>query len=67
MQQINPRFVYDEQGILVEITLNAEEWRSILEALEELDDIRAHDDAIASGETGIPLEEAIAEIERDRR
>ncbi len=67
MLPLNPRFAYDDHGMLVEITLSPDEWHSILEELEDLEDIRAHDEAIASEEEGIPLEEAIAEIERKRR
>ena len=67
MRPLSPRFTYDEHGTLVEITLTADDWRSILEELEELDDIRAFDEAIASGETAVPLAQAIAEMERNRR
>jgi hypothetical protein len=38
-----------------------------LDELEELESIRAYDEAKASGEDAIPFEEAVAEIERSRR
>jgi hypothetical protein len=37
------------------------------EILEELEAIRAYDEAMASGDKAIPFEEAIAEIEARRR
>lgn len=34
--------------------------------IEELESIRAYDDAIASGDEAIPFEQAVEEIRRDR-
>ncbi len=47
----------------VEITLSADEWQSILEELEELDEIRAFDEAAAAGDEEIPFEQVGAEFE----
>ena len=41
-------------------------YERLLAALEDLDDLRAYDEAKASGEAAIPLEQAITEIGRDR-
>lgn len=38
----------------------------MLQELEELEAIRAYDAAKASGDEAIPLDQAVAEIERDR-
>jgi hypothetical protein len=47
--------------------MSVEEYERLLEAFEELEDLRAHDDALAeTGRTGArprPLEEVVAEIE----
>jgi hypothetical protein len=41
-----------------------DEWQSILEALEELDDIRAYDEAKAKPSDPIPFDQAVDEIRR---
>ena len=41
--------------------------RQGVQVVEELDDLRAYDEAKASGDEAIPLEQAIVEIERERR
>jgi hypothetical protein len=46
------------------VTLSAKEWNQILEELEELDDIRAFDQAVAEDSKYIPFEKAIAQIEQ---
>jgi PHD/YefM family antitoxin component YafN of YafNO toxin-antitoxin module len=61
------QFVVNEQGERVAVVISIEEYEKILEELEDLDDIRAYDEAKASGETGIPLEQALAEIRRNRK
>lgn len=65
MREAKHRYVVDEQGNRVAVLLDIEEYRGILEELEELDAIRAYDAAKASGEEPIPLEQALAEVERD--
>ena len=47
--------------------ISIEEYEKILEELEDLEDIRAYDEAKASGETPIPLEQALAENRRNRK
>lgn len=61
------RYVVDEQGNRVGVILDIGEYRKLLDELEELEAIRAFDAAKASGETAIPFEQAIAEIEPKRK
>jgi prevent-host-death family protein len=61
------QFVVNERGEKVAVVLSIEEYEKILEELEELEDIRAFDEAEASGETPIPFDQAIAEIKRSRK
>ncbi len=61
------QFVVNERGEKVAVVIGIEEYEKILEELEELDDIRAYDEAKASGETPIPLEQALAETRRNRK
>jgi PHD/YefM family antitoxin component YafN of YafNO toxin-antitoxin module len=60
------RYVVDEQGKRVGVLLDVEEYHKLLEDLEELEAIRAFDDAKASNDQAIPFEQAIAEIEQAR-
>lgn len=57
----------DKNGNRVGVILDMKEYRQLLEALEELESIRAYDAAKASKDEAIPFEQAVAEIERKRR
>ena len=62
------RYIVDEKGKRLAVLLDLEEYRRLLEALEELEAIRAYDEAKAAWEAGeevLPLEDAIEEIEKD--
>jgi hypothetical protein len=58
------QFLTNEKGEKVAVVIGIEEYEKLLEELEDLEDIRAYDEAIASGEPPIPFEQAIAEIKR---
>lgn len=61
------RYVVDSKGRRVAVILDLKRYRKLLDALEELEDIRAYDEAKASGDEVIPFEQAVAGIERQRR
>jgi PHD/YefM family antitoxin component YafN of YafNO toxin-antitoxin module len=65
MLTLKERFIVDENGQRVGVLLDIEDYRQLLEALEELEAIRAYDAAKASGDEAVPLEQALAEIEND--
>ncbi len=67
MTTMNEGFVVDENGARVGVILPIDEYRKLLEDLEELESIRAYDAAKSSGNDAIPFEEAVREIERDRQ
>ena len=64
MISIDPKVSKDENGNTRSVTLSAKDWNQILEELEELDDIRAFDQAVAEDSKYIPFEKAIAQIEQ---
>ena len=66
MSAFKENFIVDENGSRVGVVLDIADYRKLLEDLEELDAIRAYDEAVASGDEAIPFEEAIAEIEQRR-
>jgi len=59
--------VTDSEGKRVAVILDLEQYEQLLDAAEELEDIRAYDEAKASGDEAIPFERAIREIEQQRR
>lgn len=63
---LRERYVVDEKGQPVSVLLDIEDYRRLMEELEELEAIRAYDAAKASGSDAIPFDQAIDEIERDR-
>ncbi len=67
MPTVNERYVVDEDGARVGVILPIEDYRRLLEELEELEAIRAYDAAKSSGDEVIPFEQAVREIEQDRR
>ena len=66
MLQLKERFLVDESGQRIGVLLDIEDYQRLLEELEELEAIRAYDAAKASGDEVLPLEQALAEIEKDR-
>ncbi len=67
MPPVNEGYVVDENGARVGVILPIEDYRKLLEELEELESIRAYDAAKRSGDEAIPFEQAVREIEQDRR
>jgi PHD/YefM family antitoxin component YafN of YafNO toxin-antitoxin module len=63
MIKVSPRFVVDEKQHPEAVLLTVEEWDSILDELEELEDIRAYDQAKASDDEQISFDQAVREIE----
>ncbi len=60
------RYVVDEAGRRVAVVIDLKTYRKMLADLEELESVRAFDAAKASGERGIPFEDAVREIEARR-
>ena len=66
MTTTETRFVTDDAGHRIAVLIGIDRYRQLLEALEEIDAIRAYDEAKASGDEALPFEDAVGEIERDR-
>lgn len=64
-----PQFITDTEGNRVAVVIDLATYRQLLEALEDLEDIRAAEEArvaLAAGdEEAIPFEQAMAEIDAD--
>ena len=65
---LNPQYVVDKQQSPKAVLLSIEEWKQVVEELEELDDIRAYDAAKAGSRESILFDEAVREIrEKDAK
>jgi hypothetical protein len=67
---VEARYIVDENGKRMSVILPIEEYERLIESLEELEDIRAYDEAKASLERGedevVPLDQAMREIREGR-
>ena len=66
MGAIRQQFIEDSQGHKIAVLLPIDDYNRMLEQLDEKDDVKAYDDAKASGDEVIPFDQAIKEIEEKR-
>jgi hypothetical protein len=66
MSAAKEQFVVDESGRRTAVLIDIERYSELLEAQEELEAIRAFDEARASGDETIPFSQAVKEIEGAR-
>lgn len=55
-------FIVDGDGNRKAVILPWEEWQALLEALEDLEDVRAYDEAKRQPSDPIPFDQAVSEI-----
>lgn len=60
------QYVTDGAGKRVAVIVDLDRYEELLDAMEELDEIRAFDEAKAAADEAIPFEQAVAEIEQAR-
>jgi hypothetical protein len=60
------QFVVDASGKRTAVLLDVKRYIELLEAQEELESIRAYDDAKSSGDEVVPFSQAVREIEGAR-
>ncbi|MBW6511265.1 MAG: hypothetical protein K0A93_03980 [Desulfuromonadaceae bacterium] len=65
MIELHPQYLIDEKNQRQAVVLPCDEWEHILEALEELDDVKAFDRAKSGAGEALPFEQAVREIEQD--
>ncbi|MFI5092125.1 MAG: type II toxin-antitoxin system prevent-host-death family antitoxin [Candidatus Acidiferrum sp.] len=61
------QFLTNEKGERIAVVISVEEYEKLVEEHEDLEDIRTIEEAKASGETPIPLEQALAENRLNRK
>ncbi len=62
MIELHEEYLVDEEGNRKAVVISIPEWRQIVRMLEELDDIRAYDEAKSQPSDPIPFERAVSEI-----
>lgn len=65
--ELEKKYVVDDKGNRIGVFLNISDYQTLLGALEELESIRAFDVAKSSADEAIPFEQAVEEIEKNRR
>ncbi|MBI4962716.1 MAG: hypothetical protein HY913_05505 [Desulfomonile tiedjei] len=60
--ELNEEYLVDEQGNRKAVVVPISEWQQVLELLEDLDDIRAYDEAKNQPSNPVPFEKAVSEI-----
>ena len=65
--ELQEKYLTDAEGNRVGVILSLTEYQRLLDALEDVEAIKAFDAAKSSGEDAIPFEDAIAEIEQSRQ
>ena len=63
MVTVHPQYVVDENQHRRAVLLPVAEWQKVVEELEELDDIRAYDQAKEFPGESISFEQAVREIQ----
>ena len=64
MLTFSPNFITDEQGNRISVVLSIEDFAHIVEALEELEDIRLYDEVKSLNEPRIPFTEYLQERQK---
>ena len=58
MITLHPKYIIDNTGKKTAVILPIKEFKNLMEELENLDDIRLYDEAKASNDVSIPIDEA---------
>jgi hypothetical protein len=64
MLKIHEEYLTDVEGNKKAVVVPLDEWQRILEALEELDDIRAYEEAKSRPSDPIPFDQGVDEVRR---
>ena len=64
--KVNPHYITDNTGKKISVVLTMNDFKSIMDELEELEDIKLYDEAKKSNEPSIPIDKAFEIIELNR-
>jgi len=63
----SPQYITDNKGKKLSVVLPIKDYKRIMDELEELEDIRLYDEAMANKETSLPVDKAFKLIEAKRK
>lgn len=66
LESMKTHYITDTNGRKVSVILPIKDYNEILNKLEELEDIKAYDEAISASEESLPAEQVFKEIEAKR-
>lgn len=66
MLDLHPKYIADAERNCKAVQISIGEWEKVLEALEELEDIRVYEEARAANEDTISLDELMKEIAKSK-
>jgi hypothetical protein len=67
MSTLNPQYITDKKGKKISVVLPIKEYKSIIEELEELEDIKLYDEAKAANDPSYPIDVAFKMVEAKRK
>jgi hypothetical protein len=67
MLAIHPQYITDNNGKKISAILPIKEFKTIIQELEELEDIKLYDESKNDNEPAIPRDKAMAMIEAERK
>lgn len=67
MLSINPQYITDNTGKKLSVVLPMKDFQSIMEELEELEDIKLYEQSKADNGPSIPIDDAFRMIEAKRK
>ena len=67
MLTVHPQYITDNAGRKISVVLPIKEFKTIMDELDELEDIRLYDEAKATKEPSIPIDDAFKMIEAKRK
>ncbi len=67
MLTVHPQYITDKEGNKISVVLPIKEYESLLEELEQMEDVKLYDEAKTLNEPSIALDEAFRIIEADRQ
>jgi hypothetical protein len=67
MSTLNPQYITDKKGKKISVVLPIKEYKSIVEELEELEDIKLYDEAKAANDPSYPIDVAFKMVEAKRK
>ena len=66
ISSIRPKYVVDAKGRRTAVQIDIEEFKALLSALEDMEDARELERAIADGDSTVPWDEAERLLDEDR-